>query len=471
MTALHIGHTPAGAAFTLPLEALTTMTAIIGRRGSGKTTTALVIAEEYINAGLPCVLMDPNGVHWGLRSGADGESPGLAVTILGGAHGDLPLEETAGKLIAELVVDQPGAYIIDFSGFESRAAEKRFAADFAERIYRLKRSSDRTALGLIVDEADTFAPQNAKGEERMLGAFEAIARRGRAFGLGMVVITQRPAVLNKNVLSQTELMIAHQVTAPQDRAALREWAQGNATPEEVATFIGSLAQLQVGEAWVWSPAWLQIFERIQVRPRRTFDSSATPKAGQVRVEPRVLAPVDIEALRDAMAATIEKAAADDPKALRARIVLLTKELGDAKAAVGAAAQPCDHEPLIESLTAAMENQGETIMMLREERNDLLKRIDRAAEALGWPEGIEAEPVRLRSDAQRGSGTPLRAAVAAPPRDNHSTASRAQARPADVRGSTLPAVGEVERGGQNLAGLKAGARKILNELAARLHAPY
>ena len=75
----------------------------------------------------------------------------------------------------------------------------------------------------------------------MLGAYENIARRGRSRGLGMVVITQRPAVINKNVLSQTELMIAHQITAPQDRKALQDWAEGNATPDQVRAFIDSLA--------------------------------------------------------------------------------------------------------------------------------------------------------------------------------------------------------------------------------------
>ena len=33
-------------------------------------------------------------------------------------------------------------------------------------------------------------------------------------------------------------------------------------------------------AWVWSPGWLEMMRRVHVRPRRTFDSSATPKAGE-----------------------------------------------------------------------------------------------------------------------------------------------------------------------------------------------
>lgn len=408
MNDLHIG-TVNDAPFSLPVDALTTMIAIVGRRGSGKTTTALVLAEEFIKAQLPVVLMDPLGVHWGLRSSANGEAAGLPVTILGGAHGDLPLAETAGAVVAELVVEQPGAYIVDLSGFGSRSAERRFSTDFAEKLYRLKQK-EPGALGLIVDEADTFAPQRTpKGEERMLGAFEAIARRGRVYGLGMVLITQRPAVLNKNVLTQAEVMIAHQVTAPQDRAALKEWAEGNATPAEVATFINSLASLGVGQAWLWSPAWLGIFERIDVRRRDTYDSSATPKAGQVKVEPRVLAEVDLEAIRARMAEAVERIEADDPKKLKAEIVKLRREL--AAKSQHSAPEPCDHEPVIEELRRDLayavdygQRQASALEAIRAGLSDTAIEVDRALqrpapkEVPVVKEAVAAAPVRRASAA-------------------------------------------------------------------------
>lgn len=407
MAELHLG-TVNDEPFCLPLDALTAMIAIVGRRGSGKTTTALALAEEFIKAGLPVVLLDPLGVHWGLRSSADGEHPGLPVTILGGAHGDLPLEETAGHLVAELVVEQPGAYIIDLSSFESRSAEKRFSADFAERLYRVK-AHHNDALGLIVDEADTFAPQNAKGEERMLGAFEAIARRGRVRGLGMVPITQRPAVLNKNVLSQCEVMIAHQVTAPQDRDALQKWAEGNATPDQVKVFIDSLASLGVGQAWLWSPAWLGVFQRIDVRRRETYDSSATPKAGEMKVEPRVLADIDLEALRRRMAETLERAEAEDPKALRKRIAVLEKQI--------AAGQPpaCNHEVVISALRADLEGERneynrvyETFLANRQRLHDEVSELIYGLSFVQEETDANPRPGGLRGDgrdqeADRGAG--------------------------------------------------------------------
>lgn len=315
---------------SLPLDAVTQTFGILARKGAGKTYTASVFAEELIGAGLPVVILDPLGAFWGLRASADGEKPGLPVTILGGEHGDVPLESGAGKVIADLVVEQPGAYILDLSAFESNAAQDRFVTDFAERLYRLK-ASHRDPLHLIVDEADSFAPQRPGSNQlRMLGAFEAIVRRGRIRGLGVTLITQRPAVLNKNVLTQIECLIVLQITGPQDRRAIDEWVAGNGTKEERDELVASLAGLQTGEAWFWSPAWLRVFTQARVRTRQTFDSSRTPEPGET-LEPKRMAPVDLERLKHRMSTAIEKAKAEDPKELRRRIRELERAVEEARA--------------------------------------------------------------------------------------------------------------------------------------------
>lgn len=108
-----------GPNWKLSPEDVTRTTAILALRRVGKTYTASVIAEEMYDARVPWVVLDPTGAWWGMRSRADGKDSGLPVVILGGAHGDVPLEETAGKFVAELVLDEPGWYIIDFSLFES----------------------------------------------------------------------------------------------------------------------------------------------------------------------------------------------------------------------------------------------------------------------------------------------------------------------------------------------------------------
>lgn len=307
----------------LPLEAVTQTIGILAKRGAGKTYTASVLAEEFVNAKLPFCVLDPTGAWWGLRVLADGK-PGLSVIIIGGKHGDIPLEPTAGKLTADLIVDNPGFYVLDMSLFDSNANQDRFATDFAERLYRRKQS-ERDPLHLFVDEADSFAPQRPyRGQERMLGAFEALSRRGRLYGIGVTLISQRAAVINKNVLSQIEVLIALQTTSPHDRDAIQSWAEGQGTKKQVEELMSTLAGLNLGEAWIWSPSWLELFKRVQIRKRLTFNSSATPKVGEIRKEPKALAPVDIEKLRIKMAETIERVKSEDPVALRRQIAELKK---------------------------------------------------------------------------------------------------------------------------------------------------
>lgn len=320
---------------SLPLDVATQTTAILALRRVGKTYAASVLVEEMMKARLPVVVLDPTGAWWGLRASADGQKAGYPVVIIGGEHGDVPLEPVAGKILADLVVDHPGWYVIDFSQTTSNAEQDRIAGDFAEQLYRRK-AKKPFPLHLVVDEADSFAPQQVGRNRRTLDAFEAIVRRGGVRGLGTTLITQRSAVLSKNVLTQADNLLVLRITSPQDRAAIEEWIKGNGTPEERKEMMAALASLAQGEAYFWSPGALNIFRRIKIRTRETFNSSATPKPGEHRVEPQNLATVNLEALRGKMASTIEKAKAEDPAILKERIRQLESEARRAPAPVDSA---------------------------------------------------------------------------------------------------------------------------------------
>jgi hypothetical protein len=315
---------------SIPVEAVTQTFGVLAIRGAGKTYTALVLMEEMIKAGQHVVIVDPVGVCWGLRASADGKHPGLPIVVMGGDHGDVPLEASVGEVIADFIITEKQSVVLDLSHFRKRE-QTRFVTDFAERLYQ----RNRDPLHLLLDEADVFAPQRPiKGQERMLGAIEDLVRRGRARGLGVSLVTQRPAVLNKDVLTQVEVLIALRTIAPQDREAIDAWIKVHGTPEQRAVLMGSLPSLPIGTAWFWSPGWLDLFQQVQVRARETFDSSATPKVGQKRIVPKQLAAVDLTRLREQIAATIEEARASDPRLLRARIVELERQLRqqDAKSA-------------------------------------------------------------------------------------------------------------------------------------------
>lgn len=314
---------------SLPLETVTQTLALLAKRRAGKSYTMRRIVEQLFKAGQQVVLVDPKGDQWGVRSTADGKGPGLPIVILGGERGDAPLEPSGGEVVAKLVVEERVSVLLDISLFRKHEVAT-FMTAFLENLYRLKaREIYRTPMMLVIDEADAIAPQKPmKGEERMLGAAEDIVRRGGQRGIGCILVTQRSAVLNKNVLTQTQMLVALRTIAPQDLAAMDAWIQVHGEPEQRKTLMESLPSLPVGDAWFWSPGWPTtegIFRRVHVLPIETFDSGATPKPGVKPIEPKKPADIDLNALKRQMTATIERAKAEDPRVLRARIQELERK--------------------------------------------------------------------------------------------------------------------------------------------------
>lgn len=277
-------------------ELLSSAAAIVGKIGTGKTYVAKGVVEKLLALGRRVVIIDPTGVWYGLRSGANGsEKGGFPVMIFGGDHADVPITDHGGEAVALAIAEREVQCIIDLSDM-TNAAKIRFMTPFLEHLY----AKNRAALHLIVDEADEIAAQRlADGEQRMFGAFDKIVRRGRVKGFRPLMITQRPAVLHKNVLSQVGTLIALQLTSPQDRKAIEEWVKGNADTDQAREVMSTLPTLQRGEGWVWSPS-SDVLERTQFPAISTFDSSRTPEAGETIVAP-ALSVVDVEELRAAMA--------------------------------------------------------------------------------------------------------------------------------------------------------------------------
>lgn len=307
----------------IPRAALDDRLGFLGTSGSGKTYNAGTAVELLLASKARVVILDPLGVWWGLRLLADGKKPsGWNVAIFGGSHGDLPLTEHAGALIGETAATMAESCIIDLSELKTKTAERRFMVAFLETIFR---KANGEPFHLIVDEADLFAPQKPQaGDEVLLGHMENIVRRGRVKGFIPWLISQRPAVLNKNVLSQVDGLLAFKLTSTQDRDALDSWIEGQADKAEGKAIKDGLPTLQIGQGVVWIPG-RGILECPAAFPTKvTFDSSRTPKRGE-KVKHRTLKPVNIGRLKEQLASVVEEAKANDPKALRSEIATLKAE--------------------------------------------------------------------------------------------------------------------------------------------------
>lgn len=370
--------------FTLPVELGVRTAAIHGIRGTGKTVTASVFAEELLKANMQVVVIDPTDSWWGLKSSLDGKRDGFPIIVLGGDHGDVPLEDSAGRVLADFVVDQRASVVLSLRHLR-KARQRHLVMEFFEQLYHLKgRPENRTPLTVFLDEASIFIPQkvySGKGEQlpRLVGSVEDIVRRGRHAGFGMVIVDQRPASVNKDVLTQIELLVCHRITSPQDRTALDGWIKQHDSEGHRDEFLADLASLPVGEAYFWSPA-ADVFGRVQVRMRETFDSSKTPKLGEDPVTPDQVAAIDLDVLREQMSAAIAKAEASDPKALQRRIRELEKEIREASA--GGTSEEDLEGARAEGRQQAKAELGGYIEELEKKISDAAPDIETAASKLG-----------------------------------------------------------------------------------------
>jgi uncharacterized protein len=296
----------------IPDEALDADIAIIAKKGRGKTYTAKGIVERLLQMRRRVLVLDPLSVWWGLKSAADGKAAGFPIPIFGGPHADIPLHDAAGAIIGELIVTSGISAVLDM-GEMRKAEQARLVADLLEYLFR----RNRDPLWIVLEEADAFAPQQPMGElTRVLGEVDRIARRGRSYGFRLISITQRPAKLNKDVLTQLSTLIALGITSPQDRDAVKAWVDGNADRDQAKQVYETLAKLPVGEGWIWAPDQ-ELLERVKFPAIRTLDTSKTPKAGDIRITTPVLAQTDLAKITKQIQA-IQAAQAAAPKGSKSK---------------------------------------------------------------------------------------------------------------------------------------------------------
>lgn len=183
---------------SLPRECITWVNSFISKRGAGKTYCASVLAEEMLKNKVPIIVIDAMGIFWGLRVGKDGKGDGLPIVVFGGEHADIPLDPLKSKQIAKAIVETNISAVLDLSDL-SKAQTRRIVAEFLDELYKI----NRVERHVFIEESDIFAPQRTFGieQEQCLSAMDNFVRRGGNHNLGCSLITQRSAVLNKNLLS------------------------------------------------------------------------------------------------------------------------------------------------------------------------------------------------------------------------------------------------------------------------------
>lgn len=270
---------------------------ILGTRGAGKSTTARSLFEHELDQGHRCGFIDPMGDAAGIRLNPD-DTPSRFqnVVIFGGPNGDLPITDEDGERVARLVANNNISFLVDLSEM-IEAEQFRFMTGFADILY----DEIKLPMLLLMDEAHLWAPQQTReAPSRLINRITRLNTQGRKRGIFLWLMTQRPARINKNVISGAECLIAMRVGMPRDIAVISEWLELH-DGDHAAGVKSQLPGLGNGEAFVSIPL-LKFYDRIQFPMPTTKDTGRTPQHGET-VGGIILPPIELGDLAAAFGAT------------------------------------------------------------------------------------------------------------------------------------------------------------------------
>lgn len=133
---------------------------------------------------------------------------------------------------------------------------------------------------ILIDEAHEFLPKN--GKTAATDALVQLLREGRQPGVSLVLATQQPGQIHLDVMTQSDIVIAHRLTAQPDIEALNYIMQTYVLGS-IKKYIDDLPNLK-GSAIILDDNSERIFP-VRMRPKFTWHGGEAPTA--IKVEKRI----------------------------------------------------------------------------------------------------------------------------------------------------------------------------------------
>jgi hypothetical protein len=252
--------TAAGTPVALPaVEILTGRGFVTGKSGSGKSNTASVVIENLLSNNFPVLVVDTDGEYYGLKeefeilhAGADDEC-------------DIQVSPEHAEKIASLALEQNVPIILDVSGYLDESVGSELLLRTARQLFAKEKKLKKPFL-LVVEECHEYIPEGGGLDEtgKML---IKVGKRGRKHGLGVVGMSQRPADVKKDFITQCDWMVWHRLTWDNDTKVV-----GRILGNDYADAVEDLGD---GEAFLMTD-WAEDIRRVQFHRKQTFDAGATP---------------------------------------------------------------------------------------------------------------------------------------------------------------------------------------------------
>ena len=244
---------------------------IVGKPGSGKSYTAGVIIEEFLKKGIPLLIIDVHGEYSSLKVMGDVTSEEFDVYPKSYAESvvefgdlkvnpgaDVPLEALESANPEDLVV--PGqCTIINLRGL-LKEEQVSLVASLLGKVFQAVVEGRLKPFYCVLDEAHRFAGRERTKATDVVRRF---AQEGRKFGAGLIVITQRPQLLDTTVRGLVGTWIIHRLSDPNDMRITLESGGLEGEWENV------IAWLESGEAVITGEAVEKIPIIVRIRPRET----------------------------------------------------------------------------------------------------------------------------------------------------------------------------------------------------------
>ena len=217
---LAIGAGPQGPFTIDPNLVVTGRTCVLGSSGSGKSYAVGVMCEELCRKDVPFAIVDTEGEHTGLKEKFEviwvGEEKDCDV-----CWDNLDLNDLARQ------APDISPIILDVSDLED---PKEKVSSFVSSLYETL-TQRRTPYLVVVEEADKFVPQYGQ----RVPIFAEVARRGRKRGMGIMICSQRPSLVDKNVLSQCGNQLIGKLIIQNDLQSVAQFFPGKGLPKELTT--------------------------------------------------------------------------------------------------------------------------------------------------------------------------------------------------------------------------------------------
>jgi len=174
---------------------------------------------------------------------------------------------------SNLNTKKAGIKIIDFSEVPSDVLPLviGLVARIIFTVQQWTQKENQHPICLLCDEAHLYIPERTNQDsasELGLKSFERIAKEGRKYGVSLVVISQRPAEVNRTILSQCNNFVSLRLSNAEDQAVIKRLL-----PDNLAGLTEILPILDIGEALIVGDASLLPIRVIISEPSIKPDSA------------------------------------------------------------------------------------------------------------------------------------------------------------------------------------------------------